>query len=420
MDYAMAMNYINEKNKLGSVPGLVNVKELLRRLDNPQNKLKCLQIAGTNGKGSVFAFVQEVLLAAGYRIGRYISPTIFDYRERFQINKEYIPEDKFTEILAKVSVIVEEMEREGIYAPTAFEIETAIAFRYFYEEKVDFALIECGMGGLSDATNVIDTPFLTVFSSVGMDHMSFLGNSVSEIAKNKAGIIKHSGVCVSYPQRNEVKKELNSVCKEKNAEIYYVDEDEIYIDNMDINGSKFSYGNCQYEISLLGEHQIYNAVTAIKIFDIIKEKRGLNIKKDYVTEGLRMTSWPGRMTKVSDNPLTFVDGAHNQDGWLSLKNSVNKYFTNKKIIYIMGVLKDKEYTHMVDILKDTMNSVIAITPDNPRGLSKEKLAEIIAGCKIPVFCAESADEALRLARDKSDSDSVIMISGSLSFIREYL
>lgn len=420
MDYAMAMNYINEKNKLGSVPGLVNVKELLRRLDNPQNKLKCLQIAGTNGKGSVFAFVQEVLLAAGYKVGRYISPTIFDYRERFQINKEYIPEDKFTEILAKVSVIVEEMEREGIYAPTAFEIETAIAFRYFYEEKVDFALIECGMGGLLDATNVIDSPFLTVFSSVGMDHMSFLGNSVSEIAKNKAGIIKHSGVCVSYPQRNEVKKELNSVCKEKSAEIYYVDEDEIYIDNMDINGSKFSYGDCQYEISLLGEHQIYNAVTAIKIFDIIKEKRGLNIKKDYVTDGLRMTSWPGRMTKVSDNPLTFVDGAHNQDGWISLKNSVNKYFTNKKIIYIMGVLKDKEYTRMVDILKDTMSYVIAITPDNPRGLSKEKLAEIIAGYKIPVFCAESADEALRLARDKSDSDSVIMISGSLSFIREYL
>ena len=420
MEYTVAMNYIEEKSKLGTVPGLVNVKELLLRLDNPQNKCACLHIAGTNGKGSIFAFVQEALIKAGYKVARYISPTIFDYRERFQINKEYISEKRFCELLEKVSKIVDVMVFEGGYDPTAFEIETAIAFQYFYEENVDFVLVECGMGGLLDATNVIDNPLLTVFASISMDHMQFLGDSLAEIAANKAGIIKPDGYCVSYAQEEVVRKVLDERSKNLCAKMYYASTDALKILSMDIEGSKFLYKEKEYEIGLLGEHQIYNAIVAIEVLEKLSAINKVKIEYEDIYDGIKETKWLGRLTRVSENPPIYVDGAHNEAAWLFLKGAVNKYFTNKKIIYIIGVLKDKEYTRMVDILKDTMNYVITVTPNTPRGLSKEILAKLIAQCGIEVDCADSSKMAIELAKKKADKDSVILVSGSLSFILDYL
>lgn len=420
MDYTMAMNYIDEKTKLGSVPGLVNIEELLKRLGNPQNKIKCFHIAGTNGKGSVFAYVQEVLIRSGYRVGRYISPTVFDYRERFQINGNYISEEQFADILTRVSEVVDDMTEKNEYSPTAFEIETAVAFLFFYMENVDFALIECGMGGLLDATNVIDNPYATVFSSIGMDHMQFLGDTPAKIAEQKAGIIKKNGVCVSYPQTKEIKAVIDKRCRELEADIFYADTDELDVVKTDMSGSTFIYMGNSYEIGLIGEHQIKNAITAIKLFEILKEKRGLCLKKGSIRDGLKNTKWAGRMTVVSRNPLIIVDGAHNKDGWMALENSVNKYFKDRKPVYIMGVLKDKDYTLMIDILKDTMAAVVTVTPDTPRGLSNTILAQLISDCGIPVCCAQSADEALCEAKKRAGADGIIVVAGSLSFIGEYL
>ena len=416
MDFTMAMDYIEEKNKLGSVPGLDNVKELLQRLDNPQNKCKCLHIAGTNGKGSIFSFVEEILLEEGYKVGRYVSPTIFTYLERFQINKEIIPEDEFANLLSIIKKHVDEMVEEGLNSPTAFEIETALAFLYFSEKQVDYALIECGLGGLKDATNVIDTPIISVMASISMDHMEFLGSTQKKIAKHKVGIIKKNSMCVSYPQDRTVTKTIIEKCCKENTNLVFVSKNDLEEISSSCDESVFRYKDRTYTIKLIGEHQLLNAATAIEVID----NSGIKVKEKSIVKGLKNTVWKGRMTKVSEKPLIYVDGAHNEQAWKILKNTVNKYFTNRNIIYIIGVLRDKEYTKMIDTLKSTMSYAITVTPDTPRGLEKETLAKLISDAGVPVATADTPDEAIALAKTQIKSDEVILVCGSLSFISDYL
>lgn len=416
MDFTMAMDYIEEKNKLGSVPGLDNVKELLQRLGNPQNKCKCLHIAGTNGKGSIFSFVEEILLEEGYKVGRYVSPTIFTYLERFQINKEIIPQDEFANLLSIIKKHVDEMVEEGLNSPTAFEIETALAFLYFSEKQVDYALIECGLGGLKDATNVIDTPIISVMASISMDHMEFLGSTQKKIAKHKVGIIKKNSMCVSYPQDRTVTKTIIEKCCKENTNLVFVSKNDLEEISSSCDESVFRYKDRTYTIKLIGEHQLLNAATAIEVIN----NSGIKVKEKSIVKGLKNTVWKGRMTKVSEKPLIYVDGAHNEQAWKILKNTVNKYFTNRNIIYIIGVLRDKEYTKMIDTLKNTMSYAITVTPDTPRGLEKETLAKLISDAGVPVATADTHDEAIALAKTQIKSDEVILVCGSLSFISDYL
>ncbi len=414
MNYREAQDYIEEKNRLGMVPGLTQVKELLTRLGNPQNACRTLHIAGTNGKGSVFAFVQESLLTAGYRVGRYISPTIFTYLERFQIDRSYMTEQEFADYLTRIAEVVGQMERDGFASPTAFEIETAIAFLYFKEQKCDYALIECGMGGRLDATNVLDKPEITVFSQISMDHMQFLGSTITEIAKEKAGIIKPGSVCIASPQEPEVSRVLEDVCRYNQVPYEEVVPEQWTVLLMDINGSTFSDQKGRYTIRLLGEHQLVNAQTAVLIL------RKLRIADECIRRGLLETTWQGRLTKVHEKPYIFVDGAHNEAAWICLKQAVQKYFTNRRIIYIIGVLKDKEYNKMVDILAPTMTYAITVTPATPRGLTKEKLAEEIRRRHVSADVAENSSEAMQKAMQNADREDVILVCGSLSFLSDYL
>lgn len=415
MDYTKAMDYIYEKNKLGSVPGLNNIKELLRRLGNPQNRCRCLHIAGTNGKGSVFSFVQEILLQAGYSVGRYVSPTIFCYLERFQINKVNMSQEHFAGLLTVVAKEVDGMLSAGFESPTSFEIETAIAFLYFLESDVDFVLVECGMGGELDATNVIDRPLIEIIASIGMDHMQFLGNSLKDIAFQKVGIIKNDSTCVSSPQVDEVRSVIEECCRKTGTELCIVNEKDIDIIDIKIGKTIFKYKGTEFEISIMGEHQVTNAVTAIETVKSIPK-----ITSEDIQNGLRKTVWPGRMTKIKDTPLMYVDGAHNEQAWKILKKTINKYFTNRKIIYIIGVLRDKEYNKMIDILRDTMKYVITVTPDNPRALDNKILAKLVSDRGIPVTTAENANEASEIALEKAGNDDVIMVCGSLSILSDYL
>ena len=427
MDIEAAMNYIDKKSKLGIVPGLDSIRELLSRLGNPQDKCRSLHISGTNGKGSIFAFVEEVLIEAGYKVGRYISPTIFTYLERFQINKCIMDEETFCKLLARVAGVIEEMEADGYMSPTAFEIETAISFLYFAESGCDYMLIECGMGGKLDATNVISHPEVSVVAQISMDHMGFLGDTIEEIAAHKAGIIKEDSICISAPQMDSVRKVLEAACSDRHAGFTMVDERDISVHKEDLDGISFRYKYEAYDISLIGEHQIVNAATAIEVL------RALEIPYESIRGGLHNTEWRGRLTRVSDHPLMYVDGAHNEAAWMALRANINKYFTNKKIIYIIGVLKDKEYQKMVDILCDSMSYAITVTPDTPRGLAKEELAALIRDKGVEVVTADSSEDAIgkALARVTSSSDcdvaddedaqeTVIMVCGSLSFISDYL
>ncbi len=422
MDYKTALKYIEDKNKLGIVPGLDSIKELLKRLGNPENDCKALHIAGTNGKGSVFAFVESALIASGYKVGRYISPTIFTYLERFQINKEYMGEDTFCRLLERVAKEISAMEEDGFGSPTAFEIETAVAFLYFSDEKCDYMLLECGMGGTLDATNVIASPVVSAIARISMDHMQYLGETIEEIAKNKAGIIKDNSVCVTTVQKDEVSNILKEACEKRSSRFVTVDSDALEILSEDFEKSVFAYKNKIYEIKLLGEHQILNAAMAIEVL------KAVGTDDEYIKRGLKETEWKGRLTKVSDEPPVYVDGAHNEEAWLVLKHNINKYFTNKRIIYIIGVLKDKEYKKMVDILCNNMEYAITITPDTPRGLDKEILAGLIREKGIKTDTADDSGMAMKKAvayisdNPNADDDDgfVIMVCGSLSFIADYM
>lgn len=427
MDFTEAMKYIEEKNKLGQRPGLERIKELLLRLGNPQDKVKCLHIAGTNGKGSVFAFMQDVLMEAGFCVGRYISPTIFTYLERFQINGKYIDEDIFAGALTKVAEKVKAMEKDGFISPTAFEIETAVAFVLFLEAKVDFLLVECGMGGLMDGTNVIANPYMTVMAQISRDHMQFLGDSLSEIAYQKAGIIKQNGICVCAPQEDEVKAVIKKICEKKNTRLYCVNNSDINIVDMDIDGSRFLYKGDEYFISMPGDFQIINAVTAIEaalqIGNRIKADENINIKvinSDLIRRAILGTKWQGRFTVVSKTPYVIVDGAHNEAAWRSLKKSLYKCFTNQKFIYIIGVLRDKEYHKMVDIMYETMKYAVTVTPKGARGLENTVLSELIAAKGVETVTADNNSDAMEKALTKASEDDVIVVCGSLSFIGEYV
>lgn len=419
MDFTEAMKYIEEKNKLGQRPGLERIKELLLRLGNPQDKVKCLHIAGTNGKGSVFAFMQDILMEAGCSVGRYVSPTIFCYLERFQINGKYIDEAVFAEALTKVAEKVRDMEKDGYMSPTAFEIETAVAFLLFLEAKVDFSLVECGMGGLMDGTNVISNPYMTVMAQISRDHMQFLGDTLSEIAYQKAGIIKGNGICVCATQADEVKTVIKNTCEQKNTRLYCVNHSDINIVDTDIDGSRFLYKGEEYFISMPGDFQIINAVTAIEaamqIGNSIK-----TINTDMIRKAIAGTKWLGRFTVVRKNPYVIVDGAHNEAAWICLKNSLHKYFTNQKFIYIIGVLRDKEYQKMVDIIHDTMKYAVTVTPDNARGLENIVLSELIATKGVETVTADSNQDAMEKALVKASEDDVIVVCGSLSFIGAYI
>ncbi len=415
MDLPSAKQFIEEKSGLGITPGIDNIMELLTRLGNPQKDVKCLHIGGTNGKGSIFAFLQDILMESGMKVGRYISPTILDYMERFQINGDYMPEEELPRYVKLVKEQVEAMVADGLTSPSAFEIETAIAFLYFREENVDVALIECGMGGALDATNVLENPMASVFASISLDHMSFVGDTVEEIAKNKSMIIKENSICISHPQRKKVSEVLKERCDQVNATYIEVDEENIAVISEGVEGSRFTYKNGEYEIALPGTFQIGNACTAIEIAQVVFE-----LDYNLIAKAIMNTSWVGRFTKVNDEPLTIVDGAHNEKAWSELNSTINKYFTNKQIIYIIGVLKDKEYDKMVDILKDTMSYAIVITPDTPRGLDKEILADMLLVNGVPATTASTTEEAISLAYEEADEEDVVMICGSLSFLAEYL
>lgn len=414
MDFTEAMKYIEEKNKLGQRPGLERIKELLLRLGNPQDKVKCLHIAGTNGKGSIFAFMQDVLMEAGYSVGRYISPTIFTYLERFQINGTYIDEAVFAGALTRVAEQVKGMEKDGYMSPTAFEIETAVAFVLFLEAKVDFFLVECGMGGLMDGTNVISNPYMTVMAQISRDHMQFLGDTLSEIAYQKAGIIKQNGMCVCAHQADEVKAVIKKICEEKNTSLYCVNHSDINIVHMDIDGSRFLYKGQEYFISMPGDFQIINAATAIEA------ALQIGINSDMIRKAIAGTKWLGRFTVVRKNPYVIVDGAHNEAAWLSLKNSLHKYFTNQKFIYIIGVLRDKEYQKMVDIMHETMKYAVTVTPKGARGLENTVLSELITVKGVETVTADNNSDAMEKALAKASEDDVIVVCGSLSFIGEYV
>lgn len=430
------MNYISlieELKKRGSVPGLDAIEGLLEELGHPEDNLKIVHIAGTNGKGSIFAYLSSILIAAGFKVGRYISPTISCYEERFQINGEYITKDKLARLYNIVEEAMKREEEKTGLKPTLFEVETAISFLYFKEEKVDYALIEVGMGGRMDATNVIRHPELTVISSISYDHQAFLGDTLEEIAWQKAGIIKESCPFVLSENSDEVCKVIEQEATKKKVKCIEIKPTDYEVLSETPYGSTFLWKEQRYETKLPGRHQVSNAVTALaaseylfrKDYEKNNARKAIDKKLDEMNVksaqqgGIIRTCWPGRLEILKKEPLFYRDGAHNPDGAKKLAAFLQKYFTNKKIIYIMGVLKDKEYKKMLRYLMPMAKEVYVFKPKNERGLSAQILADTIKEvADVSVTIESDVNAAVFRALDTAKPDDVLVACGSLSFMEE--
>ena len=415
MTYQDARKYIEEKNKLGIRPGLSLMKELLSRMGNPEQGVRILHIAGTNGKGSVFTFCEFAMLAAGLTVGRYVSPAVTDELESFTVNRVKMSREDYASYMEYAARCVSEMEACGLDSPTSFEIETAIAYKYFNDKNVDYALVECGMGGAEDATNAAENTEISVMAQISMDHMQFLGDTLAEIARTKAGIVKSGGVLVSAPQEEAADRELRLRCKMMGARYIPVGKETIRIKEKTLKGTTFIYDGNEYRIALLGDHQVINAATAIEVLKLLPQ-----VRREHIEAGLAEASWPGRLTCLFEKPYIFADGAHNKAAWNVLADSVNYYFTNRKKIYIIGVFRDKEYEEMVRILGPTADHVITITPPTARGLPAKELAACFEKAGISAEAAEDPAQALSRAKALASREDAIIISGSLSFLKSFL
>lgn len=432
MTYEDAYKYIKKAEGAGIVPGLSTIKELLSRLGDPQDSVNVIHIAGTNGKGSIFAFLEYILRAAGYRVGRYISPTIFTYLERFQINSRYMTEEEFAEIMEAVGGAASGMEADGLNYPTAFELETAMAFLYFKKKKVDFLLLETGMGGRLDATNVVKKPLCTVLASISMDHMKFLGNDLSGILREKMGIMRPGVPCVAYQLQETLRPAYLEECERLAAPADMCDFSRIRITAIEKDYTEYIYDDKCYRIALNGLYQVYNSVVAIEVARCLNRYSGCSITDEQIKKGLAAARWKGRFERVGSDPDIYIDGAHNVGGWQSLAQNVREYFKDKRLIYVCGVFKDKEYEKMLDIMAPYSDTLIAVTPPNEkRALPKEALAQAAEKHFQNVYTAKTATEAVKRAVDLSRTDfvdgktgirdrekTVVLAFGSLSFIGE--
>ena len=412
MDYQQSRAYIRDAEQYaGGALDLTNIKEIMKRLGNPQDQLKYVHVAGTNGKGSVIAYLYTTLSKAGYHAGRYISPSVYTYREKIEVEGIPISREQFAKHTTRVAAVIEEMTAEGLAHPTPFEIETAVAFLFFAEEKCDPVILEVGMGGITDATNLIHTTELAVLVPISMDHQSFLGNTIAEIAEKKAGIIKPGCSVVTIGQEPEALEVIKKVSREAGADLCVAE-----VLEADFTGQSFSYKGEKYTLSLAGSYQTENAVLALEALRILDE-RGYHTTTDQRKEGLKATHWNGRLTIIHRDPLFIVDGAHNPAAADMLEDSVRKYFKDRRMFFIMGVFKDKDYPYIIRKLCPYAEQILAIeTPDNPRALPSEELAEAIRPYNAHVRAEKNIETAVQELFEMAGKDDVILSFGSLSFI----
>lgn len=423
MNYREAMAYVEELQQYGSVMGLDTMRELCARLGNPQDQIKFVHIAGTNGKGSVLAYVSTVLQTAGYKVGRYLSPTIRDYRERFQINGKMITQVGLCKYMEMVKEAAETMAAEGLAHPTPFEIETAVAFLFYADKQCDIVVLETGLGGSLDATNIVKKTIVAVFTSISMDHMGILGETPEQIAMAKAGIIKNGCCVISAKQSPEVMKVLRQAALLRKAKFFTADVTRAKNVKYGVKKQHFSYDKYKnLEITMLGQFQIENAVVALETLMALN-KLGYPIPEDKLRQGLAETKWHGRFDIIGTRPLFIVDGAHNEDASAKLAQSIRFYFTNKRIIYIMGVLKDKEYDKVIRNTYELAEHIITVTPPvRERALHAYDLAQVIREYHGSVTVADSVQEAVEIAYLLAglDKDTVIIAFGSLSYLGELM
>lgn len=416
MEYKEARAWIESAGQYaGGDMGLGNTEYMLEQLGHPERRLEFVHIAGTNGKGSVASYIGTVLQCAGYRVGRYLSPTIFSYRERMQVNGQWISREDFAGYVEQIYPVVEKMKQDQFGYPTPFEMETVISFLFFLDQRCDIVVLECGMGGRTDATNVITNTKMAVLTSISMDHVGVLGNSLEEIASQKAGIIKPGAIVVTGRQQPEVENLLWALCTEKGNPFVTPRPEEAVIREVTLNRQVFRYHGSEITITLAGSHQIENAVLALECITALKQA-GFDVTKEEIEEGFRTTRWDGRFTVVNEEPCFVVDGAHNPDAAEKLKQSVQFYFPGRRLIFIMGMFKDKDYKKVAGLMGPLAQKIFTVTPPDPsRALPASELAKVLESDCPDTRACDSLEEAVEAAFGAAGPEDVILSFGSLSF-----
>ena len=418
-----AVEKIGEFNKFGSVLGLERVQELLRRLGNPQKDLKIIHVAGTNGKGSVCRYIYHVLREAGYNTGIYSSPYLEVFNERIEFNGEYIPDSYLDKYADQVSKIAREMCDEGLLSPTEFDVVTAIGFMYFAEKKAEYVLLEVGLGGISDSTNVIEKPVATVITSVSMDHMDRLGDTIEQIANEKAGIIKQGVPVISGVTDERAKAVVKNKALEKNAQFIDATLNQVEIVEENLKGTIV---NCKIQdeqidglkVSMVGLHQVRNSVVALTTLEELIKNGIITINIDQIKNGIAKAKNPGRFEVVSTEPLIILDGAHNEDGVKNFVETVKHDLKDKKLLTVAGMLKDKDYNSMLNSFKELNSDFIATEPANPRKLDKENLADMMSEKGLNVIASKMPKEAVKHVNNVAGDYDAILFVGSLYLIGE--
>lgn len=419
MRYEEAMKYITEVGNFGSNYGLERTHKLLEYLGNPEKDLKLIHIAGTNGKGSTTSMITEILMGAGYKVGMYTSPFIEEFEERIQINRRNISKETLANLIDEVKVAVDRVIEEGYNHPTEFEIITVLMLLYFKKEKIDFGVIEVGLGGRLDSTNVI-IPILQVITSISFDHTNLLGNTLEEIAGEKAGIIKKNIPTVIYPQEEDALKVIKNKCAAMESDLYTADKDNMKFVKV-VNEDK-PYQLLKYKeefnifLPLLGEHQILNLSVAMKVIEVLNNRKIVNITTESIIKSIKNVTWKGRLEVLSNNPYVVIDGAHNIQGIKTLSRNIKKYFKYENLHLILGILADKDVEEMIKIITPIAKQVYAVTPNSIRAeLADDLKNEIVkynANCRAFDEYEEAYLEALKNAKE----NDIILASGSLYMI----
>ncbi len=410
MNYTEAIEYIHSVNWVFCKPGLDRIRELCTRLGEPQRNMRFVHVAGTNGKGSFCSMLSKILEKQGLRVGLFTSPYIRFFNERMQVNSQPISNEALAEITTLVRPYAEAMSDK----PTEFELISAIAFEYFRRKKCDIVVLEAGMGGRLDSTNIIDSPVLSVITGIALDHTAFLGDTVEKIAAEKAGIIKKGCPVLFGGAHTGAREVIEAAAREKGSEFFVTDYSRLDVKGATLDGTCFNFGLWRdMNIKLLGLYQPKNAASVLTAVEILG-KYGVKISDSAVREGLSAARWQARFEIISREPLTLFDGAHNPEGIDSAVESIKHYFGKERVYVLSGVLGDKDYGHIAGKICEVAQKVFTMTPDNPRALSAESYAEEFTERGVAAFAFPSLSEAYAEAKKKARADGrALVVLGSL-------
>ena len=417
MTYQETLAYIHNINWCFCKPGLERTRELCEKLGNPQKELRYIHVGGTNGKGSTCAMLESILRAAGLKTGLYTSPYVRRFNERMQVNGEPISDEELVEITERVRPSADAMEEK----PTEFELITAIAFEYFRRQKVDVVVLEVGLGGRLDSTNVIENPLLSIITGIALDHISILGNTLHSIAAEKAGIIKPDRpVIFGGKTAGPACRTISAVAQIRNAPFSRVDRSTCKVKEYALSGTRFDYEEYEdLELSLLGTYQPFNAATVLTAVKLLREQ-GMKISEEAVRTGLKSVRWSARFELICKDPVVVFDGGHNPQGVEAAVKSIQRYFPDGKVNLLSGVMSDKAYDEMIDLIKPVAEKVFTVTPNNPRALASEKYAAYFKNHKIEATAYDTVEEGIRAAMwDSRESGRPLICLGSLYLYEEF-